>query len=121
MLRKKQNKACNLITFAESVYHPSENEYISLLDEHIINAKHCIDARSSLIRRFAPYIKPQEGYARLCRDDIQPKGLMICAALRASMIYQTCGSDKKMTAILYQNYSHFLVRMTGLARNGVTE
>ena len=37
-------------------YHPSENEYISLLDEYIINAEHCIDARSSLFRRFAPYI-----------------------------------------------------------------
>ena len=31
----------------------------------------------------------------LKRDDIQPEGLMICAALRASMIYQTCGLDKK--------------------------
>ena len=39
-------------------------------------------------------IKPQEKYT-LKRDDIQPEGLMICAALRASMIYQTCGLDKK--------------------------
>ncbi|MBO5907310.1 MAG: hypothetical protein J6Q85_04090 [Clostridia bacterium] len=52
-------------------YHPSENEYISLLDEYIIKEEHCIDARSSLIRRFAPCIKPQGEYTRLCRDDIQ--------------------------------------------------
>ena len=30
------------------------------------------------------------------RDEIQPKGLMICAALRASRIYQSCGLDKKI-------------------------
>jgi len=36
--------AVTLITFVESVYHPSENEYISLLDEYIINAEHCISS-----------------------------------------------------------------------------
>ena len=28
-------------------------------------------------------------------DDIQPKRLMICTALRALMIYKACGLDKK--------------------------
>ena len=40
-----------------------------------------------------------------CGDDIQTKGLMI---------YHYSVMDKKMTAILYQNCSHFLVRETGL-------
>ena len=44
VLRLKTKKACNLITFAESVYHLSENEYISLLDDYIINAEHCISS-----------------------------------------------------------------------------
>ena len=40
-------------------------------------------------------IKPQERYT-LKRDDIQPhKGLMISTTLRAAMICQTCGLDKK--------------------------
>ena len=43
-----------------------------------------------------------------------PKGLMISTTLRAVMIYHYSVMDKKMTAILYQNYSHFLERITGL-------
>ena len=34
---------------------------------------------------------------------------MISTTLRAVMIYHYSVMDKKMTAILYQNYSHFLV------------
>ena len=30
------------------------------------------------------------------RDEIQPEGLMICTALRAAMICQACGLDKKI-------------------------
>ena len=32
----------------------------------------------------------------LTRDEIQPEGLMICTALRAEMICQACGLDKKI-------------------------
>ena len=47
------------------------------------------------------------------RDDIQPIELMIYTTLRAVMICHYSVMDKKMTAILYQNYSHFLERETG--------
>ena len=40
------------------------------------------------------------GRYTLARDEIQPKGLMIYAALRASMIYQACGLDKKSDAFV---------------------
>ena len=33
---KNKKRLTNQITFAESVYHPSENEYISLSDEYLI-------------------------------------------------------------------------------------
>ena len=46
-------------------------------------------------------IKPQERYT-LARDEIQPKGLMIYAALRASMIYQACGLDKKSESFRFR-------------------
>jgi hypothetical protein len=39
-------------------------------------------------------IKPQ-GKCTLARDEIQPEGLMICTMLRAVMICQACGLDKK--------------------------
>ena len=37
----------------------------------------------------------------LVHDDMHPKGLMICTALRAAMIYQACGLDKKKTSKLF--------------------
>ena len=40
-------------------------------------------------------IKPQERYTP-ARDEIQPEGLMIYTLLRAVMIYQACGLDKKI-------------------------
>ena len=40
-------------------------------------------------------IKPQEKICTLTHDNIQPKGLMISTTLRAVMICQTCGLDKK--------------------------
>ena len=43
--------------------------------------------------------------------------LMISTTLRAVMIYHYSVMDKKMTAILYQNYSLFLVRVTGFVAN----
>ena len=39
-------------------------------------------------------IKPQRK-CTLARDEIQPEGLMIYTTLRAVMIYQACGLDKK--------------------------
>ena len=55
---------------------------------HIINTQCCISSNR------------RKGYARLCRDDIQPIGLMISTTLRAVMIYQTCGLDKKSRILL---------------------
>ena len=40
--------------------------------------------------------------------------LMICTQTSCVMICHYSVMDKKMTAILYKNYSHFLVRTTGL-------
>ena len=40
--------------------------------------------------------------------------LMICTQTSCVMIYHYSVMDKKMTAILYQIYSHFLVRTTGI-------
>ena len=48
-----------------------------------------------IIRNLLRYIIKPQVDARFPRDEIQPKGLMIYAALRASMIYQACGLDKK--------------------------
>ena len=39
---------------------------------------------------------------------------MICTQTSCVMIYHYSVMDKKMTAILYQNYSHFLVPETGV-------
>ena len=43
-------------------------------------------------------IKPQVR-CTLARDEIQPEGLMICTALRAAMICQACGLDKKIRQV----------------------
>ena len=40
------------------------------------------------------YHQAEDRYT-LPRDEIQPEGLMICTALRAAMICQACGLDKK--------------------------
>ena len=45
------------------------------------------------------------------RDEIQPEGLMIYTALRAVMICQACGLDKKIDKLKLVD---FLVRKTGL-------
>ena len=42
------------------------------------------------------------GRCTLARDEIQPKGLMIYAALRASMICQACGLDKKSESFRFR-------------------
>ncbi len=47
----------------------------------------------------------------LTRDEIQPEGLMICTALRAVMICQAYGLDKKRTC---ESKSFFLVTHTGI-------
>ena len=57
-------------------------------------------------------IKLQAKYT-LSRDEIQPEGLMIYTALRAVMICQACGLDKKIDKLKLVD---FLVRKTGLAR-----
>lgn len=56
------------------------------------------------------------------RDDMQERAkkslfLMICTQTSCVMIYHYSVMDKKMTAILYQNYSHFLVEMRGFVAN----
>ena len=65
-----------------------------------------------IIRYLLRYIIKPQADARL--SVMRYKGgsppLMIYAALRASMIYQACGLDKKTDAFA----SDFLVRMTGL-------
>ena len=40
--------------------------------------------------------------------------LMICTQTSCVMIYHYSVMDKKMTEILYQNYSHFLERVMGI-------
>ena len=50
-MAKSKKGLADLITFVESVYHPSENEYISLLDKYIINAEHCISSLRSFNTR----------------------------------------------------------------------
>ena len=83
------------------------------LDEYIINAKHCIDARSSLIRRFAPYIKSQKDTRRGVMI-YSPKGLMIYERISRrmrvihSMIYQVCDLDKKILQKMYHFLQYFL-------------
>ena len=67
----------------------------------------------------ALYIIITEFFCTLKRDDMQKRSreslfLMICTQTSCVMIYHYSVMDKKMTAILYQNYSHFLVRTTGL-------
>ena len=47
------------------------------------------------------------------RDDIQPKGLMISTALRAVMIYQTCGLDKNKKADALHQLFCFLAEAEG--------
>jgi hypothetical protein len=56
---------------------------------HIIRPKTVLSLSGEYI------IKPQEKICTLTHDDIQPKGLMISTTLRAVMICQTCGLDKK--------------------------
>ena len=56
-------------------------------------------------------------FCTLKRDDMQKRAifslfLMIYTTLRAVMICHYSVMDQKMTAILYQNYSHFLVGVT---------
>ena len=58
-------------------------------------------------------------FCTLKRDDMQKRAifslfLMICTQTSCVMIYHYSVMNKKMTAILYQNCSHFLVRTTGL-------
>jgi len=61
-----------------------------------------------IIRNLLRYIISPKGWISSSRRNTRPKGvmrykgglppLMICAALRAAMIYQACGLDKKITA-----------------------
>ena len=52
--------------------------------------RNCISSTRSVVYHQAA------GRCTLARDEIQPKGLMICTALRAAMSYQACGLDKKI-------------------------
>ena len=67
----------------------------------------------------ALYIIITEFSCTLKRDDMQKRAkkslfLMIYTQTSCVMIYHYSVMDKKMTVILYQNYSLFLVRVTGL-------
>ena len=56
--KAKNKKACNFNHFRRKCI-ASDTKWLN-----IINAEHCIDARSSLIRRFAPYIESQRIHLR---------------------------------------------------------
>ena len=59
------------------------------------------------------------GRCTLARDEIQPRrGLMICTALRAAMICQACGLDKK---ILVPKNEDFLAGAEGLGLVATTQ
>ena len=58
---------------------------------YIINSKGIVYHQHKVLH----LIKPQ-GKCTLARDEIQPEGLMICTTLRAVMICQACGLDKKI-------------------------
>ena len=77
------------------VYHPSENEYISLSDEYIIKSQENTRWR---VMRYKGGFPP----------------LMICTALRAAMIYQVCDLDKKILQKMYPFLQYFLVEPTGI-------
>ena len=49
-------------------------------------------------------------------DDIQPKRLMICTALRLVMIYQACGLDKKEATFDRQKLLPFCERLPKRSR-----
>ena len=70
---------------------PHFREQINGLPLYIINGSHCISPTRSVVSH-----QVAGGYT-LKRDEIQPVGLMICTTLRAVMIYQACGLDKKRT------------------------
>ena len=54
------------------------------------------------------------GRCTLTRDEIQPAGLMIYTALRAVMIYQACGLDKKRSNFWQTKVTSFLVEVRGI-------
>ena len=77
-------KPLYIINFEGIAYHP---QLVAEYHQHIV----------------LYIIKPQRK-CTLTRDEIQPYGLRIYTALRAVMIYQTCGLDKKIPRTKFSEF-----------------
>ena len=82
---------------------------INGLPLHIINAKHCISSTLRCCISSSRSIMHAGAWWYTA-----PKGLMICTALCAVMIYQACGLDKKRNNFWKTKVVSFLVRGKGL-------
>ena len=83
------------------------------INQRLAVAYHQCEALYIIRNLLRNIIKPQ-GIYTLARDEIQPVGLMISTTLRAVMIYQACGLDKKRSNFCLPKVTSFLVREMGL-------
>ena len=81
---------------------------------YIINAKHCTDARSSLFRRFTPYIITKFLYT-LKRDEMQKSvKIALFDDIHANKLRDDMPLPRNGLKKSYLSDTTFLVRVTGI-------